>query len=121
MRMSTKARLAAGVMKPKNQRKGIDIMWTYTLAGLTAIAMATTSFAPMAWAGEWTCADYDKADVYSSCELSANCCAGLASFKAVCDLYHARAESHIDASNMLKSKRDIHEWNKDYKACLRGR
>jgi hypothetical protein len=91
----------------------------YLTAAIAAGILMTNPLSPVQ-AGEWTCSDYDKADVYSSCELSANCCAGLASFKAVCDRYHALAESHIDASNMLKSKRDIHEWNKDYKACLRA-
>jgi hypothetical protein len=98
------------------------------MASTLAIMMGVST---PSWAGEMTCADYDKPDVYSSCKqedasLTAfeaaagigNCCAGLASWKAACDLYHVHADSHSGASNMLKSNRAQHEWNKDYKACL---
>jgi hypothetical protein len=93
--------------------------------------------APMAQvrAGGMTCSDYDKPDIYAyaSCLQNdpsltnfeadtgiSNCCAELAAFKAVCDLHGVHVESHKAASDMLKSDRDMHEWAKDYKACVHG-
>lgn len=101
------------------------------LGGAAALMLS----APMAQvrAGGMTCATYDKPDVYSSCKQDdpsltnfeadvgiGNCCAGLASFKAVCDLHGVHVESHKAASDMLKSDRDMREWAKDYKACVHG-
>jgi hypothetical protein len=102
---------------------------------LMASAAALMLSAPMAQvrAGVISCADYDNPDAYSSCKQDdpsltnfeadagiGNCCAGLASFKAACDLYHVHVESRKAASDMLKSGRAQHEWDKDYKACVNG-
>ena len=99
-----------------------------------ALLASTMGISAPSWAGAgMTCATYDKPDVYSSCKQDdpsltnfeadagiGNCCAGLASFKAVCDLHGVHVESHKAASDMLKSDRDMHEWAKDYKACVHG-
>jgi hypothetical protein len=87
---------------------------------MTMAALLLSTPMTQVQAAGMTCADYDKPDVFSSCEFNANCCAGLASWKAACDIYHVHAESHGAASDMLKSRRAKHEWDKDYKACLRG-
>jgi hypothetical protein len=95
------------------------------LRGAAALMLSAPMARVHAGAG-MTCADYDKPDVYSSCEMdsstgNANCCAGLVAFKAVCDLFHGHVESHKAASDMLESSRGRHEWAKDYKACTADR
>jgi hypothetical protein len=99
------------------------------LGGSAALMLS----APMSQvrAGAMKCSDYDAAGVYSSCLQddpsltnfeadagSSNCCAGLASFKAACDLYNVHAESHSAASDMLVSPKARHAWDEDYKACI---
>jgi len=82
------------------------------------VSFALCGAATTARAGGMTCADYDKPDVYKSCERGVDCCAGAASWKAACDVFHVHAGSHAEASELVaRSNKARRAWYKDFKAC----